>query len=123
MRNGQDIYNNLCDKLKVYVDVNSAYDTNSLIAIMRTKPEFELQDMVAWVGKNTDLFGESGKEAWAVGILNQFLIDNPCNSQFSVPTLAVGQEDKAQEFYKYYYFCSEEEKATLTQKLCDAFTV
>jgi hypothetical protein len=122
MRNGQGIYNNLCDKLKVYIDVNQSYTTTDLVNIMRTKPEFILEDMIAWVTGNTDLFNHTGKEAWAVGVLNQFLIDNPCNSQFPIPTLEVGQKDKAQEFYKYYYFCSDEEKAVINQKLCDAFT-
>ena len=122
MRNGQDVYNSLCDKLKGYVDVNSMYDTDSLIDLMRNKPEFTLEDVIAWVAGTTDLFGIEGKEAWAVGIMNQFIIDNPCeDAKFPAPSFTVGQTDRAVEFYKYYYFCSDPEKETHKQALCDAF--
>lgn len=124
MRSGQQVYDSLCDKLKGYVDVNSSYDTDSLIDLMRNKPEFLLQDMIAWVTGITDLFTENGKELWAVNIMNQFIIDNPCqDSMFDAPSFSVGEDpaDRARNFYQYYYFCSEAEKETLKQALCDAF--
>lgn len=122
MRSGQDIYDNLCDKLKGVVDVNATYDSDSLIDLFRNHQDFTLRDMLAWLFGGADFFGsDSDKESHVLAKMNEYIVANPIQGEDVLVLDAANQECGFKFYVRYGHGKTAQEKEQVKQDLCDLF--
>jgi len=123
MRTGQEIENKLCTKLRGVVDINTSYDSISLISLFRYNENFILRDMLGWLFGGADFFGkDSQKESYVLGKLNQYIIDNPVEGEEAVVLTALDEPNGFIFYGRYGHGKTAEDKEQVKQALCDLFS-
>ena len=122
MRSGQSIYDAMCDRLKVYIDVNATYGTNELISLYRNNSEFYFNDLIGWLFGGADWGTDPAMKSKAITALNNTIAAYPGGNDidgYDTPTVVNLDAAEKDLVIGHYSCCTDAELETFKQTLCD----
>lgn len=123
-RLGSSIDDILCNKLKGKLNPSTEYTSASLISFFRNDPDFNFEDLVAWLFGGADWVGDTSQEAMVVSKLNEFCQNNASPKGNEVVVMSCTNDQCKYNFWiNYGYQVEEEQQEIYKQALCDLFIV